>query len=29
MVSEMVVGIGKFGPYIRYKSKFYSLKKGS
>ena len=25
---EMVVGIGKFGPYIRYKSKFYSLKKG-
>jgi len=26
--SEMVVGIGKFGPYIRHKSKFYSLKKG-
>ncbi len=25
---EVVVGIGKFGPYIRYKSKFYSLKKG-
>lgn len=25
---EMVVGVGKFGPYIRYKSKFYSLKKG-
>jgi DNA topoisomerase I len=25
---EMVVGIGRFGPYIRYKSKFYSLKKG-
>jgi DNA topoisomerase-1 len=25
---EMMVGIGKFGPYIRYKSKFYSLKKG-
>ena len=25
---EMVVGIGKFGPYVRYKSKFYSLKKG-
>jgi DNA topoisomerase-1 len=26
--SEMVVGVGRFGPYIRYKSKFYSLKKG-
>jgi DNA topoisomerase-1 len=26
---DMVVGIGKFGPYVRYKSKFYSLKKGS
>jgi DNA topoisomerase I len=26
--AEMVVGIGKFGPYIRYRSKFYSLKKG-
>jgi DNA topoisomerase I len=25
---DMVVGIGKFGPYIRYKSKFFSLKKG-
>ena len=25
---EMVIGIGKFGPYIRYKSKFFSLKKG-
>jgi DNA topoisomerase-1 len=25
---EMVVGIGKFGPYIRHKSKFYSLNKG-
>ena len=25
---EMVVGIGKFGPYVRYRSKFYSLKKG-
>jgi DNA topoisomerase I len=25
---EMVVGIGKFGPYVRHKSKFYSLKKG-
>ncbi len=25
---EMVVGIGRFGPYIRYKSKFFSLKKG-
>jgi DNA topoisomerase-1 len=25
---ELVVGIGKFGPYIRYKNKFYSLKKG-
>jgi DNA topoisomerase-1 len=24
----MVIGIGKFGPYIRHKSKFYSLKKG-
>ena len=24
----MVVGIGKFGPYIRFKSKFFSLKKG-
>ena len=26
--AEMVIGIGKFGPYIRHKSKFYSLKKG-
>jgi DNA topoisomerase-1 len=26
---EMVIGIGKFGPYIRYKNKFYSLKKGT
>jgi DNA topoisomerase-1 len=25
---DMVIGIGKFGPYVRYKSKFYSLKKG-
>jgi DNA topoisomerase-1 len=25
---DMVVGIGKFGPYVRYRSKFYSLKKG-
>ncbi len=25
---EIIVGIGKFGPYIRYKSKFFSLKKG-
>jgi len=25
---EMVVGIGKFGPYVRYNSKFFSLKKG-
>ena len=25
---EMIVGIGKFGPYIRHKNKFYSLKKG-
>ncbi|MCU0362823.1 MAG: type I DNA topoisomerase [Bacteroidales bacterium] len=26
--AEMVAGTGKFGPYVRYKSKFYSLKKG-
>ncbi len=26
--NEMTVGIGRFGPYIRYKSKFFSLKKG-
>ncbi|MGC1390354.1 MAG: type I DNA topoisomerase [Bacteroidales bacterium] len=25
---EMIVGAGKFGPYIRFKSKFFSLKKG-
>jgi len=25
---EMIVGIGKFGPYVRYKSKFFSIKKG-
>jgi len=25
---ELVVGVGKFGPYVRYKSKFYSLKRG-
>ncbi|MGD0340204.1 MAG: type I DNA topoisomerase [Bacteroidales bacterium] len=25
---DMVVGVGKFGPYIRYKGKFFSLKKG-
>jgi len=25
---EIVVGIGKFGPYLRFKSKFFSLKKG-
>ncbi len=25
---EMIVGIGKFGPYIRYKNKFFSLRKG-
>lgn len=26
--SEMIVAIGRFGPYIKYKSKFFSLKKG-
>lgn len=26
--NEMIVAIGRFGPYIRYKSKFFSLKKG-
>jgi DNA topoisomerase-1 len=26
---DIVVGIGKFGPYIRYKNKFFSLKKGA
>jgi DNA topoisomerase-1 len=25
---ELTVGVGRFGPYIRHKSKFYSLKKG-
>jgi DNA topoisomerase-1 len=25
--NEIVVGIGRFGPYVRHKSKFYSLKK--
>jgi DNA topoisomerase I len=25
---EIVIGIGKFGPYIRFKGKFFSLKKG-
>jgi DNA topoisomerase I len=26
--NEMIVAIGRFGPYIRHKSKFFSLKKG-
>ena len=26
---EMVVGIGRFGPYVRHNNKFYSLKKGA
>ncbi len=26
---ELIVSIGRFGPYIRYDSKFYSLKKGT
>jgi DNA topoisomerase-1 len=26
---EIVVGIGKFGPYVRFKNKFFSLKKGA
>ena len=26
--SEIVVGIGRFGPYVRYAGKFFSLKKG-
>jgi DNA topoisomerase-1 len=26
--SEMVIGLGKFGPYVRHDGKFYSLKKG-
>ncbi|MDT8400821.1 MAG: type I DNA topoisomerase [Bacteroidales bacterium] len=25
---EMLVGIGRFGPYVKHKNKFYSLKKG-
>lgn len=25
---ELVAGVGKFGPFVRYKGKFYSLKKG-
>jgi len=25
---EIIVGIGRFGPYVRYKNKFFSLKKG-
>lgn len=25
---DLVIGIGKFGPYVRHKNKFYSLKKG-
>lgn len=25
---EVVIGIGRYGPYVRHKSKFYSLKKG-
>jgi DNA topoisomerase I len=25
---EMIVGVGRFGPYIRFKNKFFSLKKG-
>jgi DNA topoisomerase I len=25
---DLTVGIGKFGPYVRYNSKFFSLKKG-
>jgi DNA topoisomerase-1 len=24
----MVTGIGRFGPFVRHKNKFYSLKKG-
>jgi DNA topoisomerase I len=27
--AELVIGIGKFGPYVRHNSKFYSLKKGA
>jgi DNA topoisomerase I len=26
--SEVLIGVGRFGPYVRHKSKFYSLKKG-
>jgi DNA topoisomerase-1 len=26
---EIVVGIGKYGPYLRHKNKFFSLKKGT
>lgn len=26
--SELVIGIGKFGPYVKHNNKFYSLKKG-
>jgi DNA topoisomerase I len=26
--SEVVAGVGRFGPFVRYNSKFYSLKKG-
>ena len=26
--NEMVIGLGKFGPYVRHDGKFYSLKKG-
>ncbi|MCK7538126.1 MAG: hypothetical protein MZV63_47800 [Marinilabiliales bacterium] len=26
--SEMIVGLGKFGPYVKHDGKFYSLKKG-
>ncbi len=26
--TEVVVGVGRFGPYVRHNSKFYSLKKG-
>ncbi len=25
---DIIVGVGKFGPYVRYKGKFFSLKKG-
>ncbi|HYX07211.1 MAG TPA: type I DNA topoisomerase [Bacteroidales bacterium] len=26
--SDVAIGVGRFGPYVRHKSKFYSLKKG-